>query len=175
MNAEFAKGFASMSLPAIAQEWQATKRVIAAVPDDQTGYTPAPKSMTALDLAWHIVSSDIWFLEGIANGEFAMGDSSKPESVKTAADCIAYYESKIDGALEAVDALSGETLAEPLSFFGVFNLPRAMYLQFQQKHSVHHRGQLSVYLRPMGAAVPSIYGGSADEPFQPAASEAAGA
>jgi uncharacterized damage-inducible protein DinB len=49
--------------------------------------------------------------------------------------------------------------------FGMFNLPAVMYLQFMLNHSIHHRGQLSAYLRPMGAKVPSIYGGSFDEPM----------
>jgi uncharacterized damage-inducible protein DinB len=47
-------------------------------------------------------------------------------------------------------------------------MPAVTYLGFMNSHSIHHRGQLSVYLRPMGAKVPSIYGGSADEPFQAA-------
>jgi len=46
------------------------------------------------------------------------------------------------------------------------NEPAFSYLQFAQDHLVHHRGQLSTYLRPMGGKVPDIYGGSADEPFQ---------
>ena len=57
-------------------------------------------------------------------------------------------------------------LAEPMSFFGLFNYPAAAYLSFLQNHSIHHRGQLAVYLRPMGGKVPAIYGGSADEPFE---------
>jgi uncharacterized damage-inducible protein DinB len=46
------------------------------------------------------------------------------------------------------------------------NMPNVMYLGFMTNHSVHHRGQLSTYLRAMNAHVPSIYGGSADEPFE---------
>ena len=61
--------------------------------------------------------------------------------------------------------MSGEQLAKQVSFFGVYNLPCVMYLNFWNVHSVHHRGQLSTYLRAMNARVPSIYGGSADEPF----------
>jgi len=52
-------------------------------------------------------------------------------------------------------------------------LPAAMYLGFLNNHSIHHRGQLATYLRPMGSKCPSIYGGSYDEPFQPAAAETA--
>jgi uncharacterized damage-inducible protein DinB len=48
----------------------------------------------------------------------------------------------------------------------VFNLPAVLYLGFLNNHTIHHRGELSTYLRPMGSKVPSIYGGSYDEPFQ---------
>jgi uncharacterized damage-inducible protein DinB len=47
----------------------------------------------------------------------------------------------------------------------VFNLPLVLYMDFWIKHTVHHRGQLSMQLRAMNARVPDIYGGSADEPF----------
>ena len=48
---------------------------------------------------------------------------------------------------------------------GVFNFPAAFYLAFLNNHSIHHRGELATYLRPMGSKVPAIYGGSYDEPF----------
>ena len=62
-----------------------------------------------------------------------------------------------------------EQLLTPIEFFGVFNLPAALYLGFLNNHSIHHRGELTTYLRPMGSKVPSIYGGSYDEPFNPPA------
>jgi uncharacterized damage-inducible protein DinB len=55
----------------------------------------------------------------------------------------------------------------PIQFF-TFNLPAAFYLAFLNNHSIHHRGELATYLRPMGSKVPSIYGGSFDEPLQAA-------
>jgi uncharacterized damage-inducible protein DinB len=63
-------------------------------------------------------------------------------------------------------ALPAENLTQTIKAFGVFELPAVMYLNFMLMHMAHHRGQLSSYLRPMGSKVPSIYGGSADEPFQ---------
>ena len=57
-------------------------------------------------------------------------------------------------------------LLTPVDFLGVFNMPAAFYLAFLNNHSIHHRGELATYLRPMGAKVPSIYGGSYDEPFK---------
>jgi uncharacterized damage-inducible protein DinB len=65
--------------------------------------------------------------------------------------------------------LSAEQLLTPIEFAGVFHLPAAFYLAFLNNHSIHHRGELATYLRPMGSKVPSIYGGSYDEPFQAAA------
>jgi uncharacterized damage-inducible protein DinB len=68
-----------------------------------------------------------------------------------------------------VAALSAEQLLTPVNFMGAFNFPAAFYLAFLNNHSIHHRGELATYLRPMGSKVPSIYGGSYDEPFQAAA------
>ena len=79
-----------------------------------------------------------------------------------------WYDRNYKRAADRVRALSAEQLLTPIEFFGVFNLPAAFYLGFLNNHSIHHRGQLATYLRPMGAKCPSIYGGSYDEPFQPA-------
>jgi uncharacterized damage-inducible protein DinB len=65
--------------------------------------------------------------------------------------------------------LPGDQLAREMSMMGVLTKPAVIFLSFLIRHTVHHRGQLSTYLRPMGAKVPSIYGGSADEPFQSSA------
>ena len=67
--------------------------------------------------------------------------------------------------VKALRALPADTLASELDFFGFMKGPRATFLAMAQNHSVHHRGQLAAYLRAMGSRVPSIYGGSADEPM----------
>jgi uncharacterized damage-inducible protein DinB len=64
--------------------------------------------------------------------------------------------------------MSAEQLSTPVQFF-TFNFPAAFYLAFMNNHSIHHRGELATYLRPMGSKVPSIYGGSYDEPIKAAA------
>jgi hypothetical protein len=69
-----------------------------------------------------------------------------------------------------VAAMTPDQLMTPVVFFNVFNLPAVFYLGFLNNHSIHHRGELVTYLRPMGSKVPSIYGGSYDEPFQMPAS-----
>jgi uncharacterized damage-inducible protein DinB len=64
--------------------------------------------------------------------------------------------------VKALRAMSGAQLAQPLSFFGMFEWPRVRFIGFANNHSVHHRGQLAAYLRAMGSKVPDIYGPSAD-------------
>jgi uncharacterized damage-inducible protein DinB len=62
-------------------------------------------------------------------------------------------------------ALDGAHLAATVDFYGM-QMPNAQFLVWQAVHNAHHRGQLATYLRPMGSKVPSIYGGSADEPWK---------
>ena len=77
-----------------------------------------------------------------------------------------WYDENMKRGLTRVAAYdSAEQLLTPVEFFGVFNLPAVAYLGFLNNHSIHHRGELATYLRPMGSKVPSIYGGSYDEPF----------
>jgi uncharacterized damage-inducible protein DinB len=94
-----------------------------------------------------------------------MDDDTMPADFSDAADIASYYEDNLSTKLDEVAKLPAAFWATPLPMFGVFNLPAVMYLQFMLNHSIHHRGQLSAYLRPMGAKVPSIYGGSFDEPM----------
>jgi uncharacterized damage-inducible protein DinB len=64
--------------------------------------------------------------------------------------------------LEALKKVSGEQLAKMIDFRGMFQLPAVGFLDLGLRHSIHHRGQLSVYLRPAGGKVPAIYGESYD-------------
>jgi uncharacterized damage-inducible protein DinB len=162
MNAELAKAIADYTLSDNDSEMAITKRVIAAIPAGHEGYSPDGKSMNALALAWHIASAEWFFLNGVCCGKFAPGGGEKPESVKTAPDVLAWYDENIPPAVEKAKALSGEDLAKVVDFFGMMQLPAVNFLTLMVKHGVHHRGQLSAYLRPMGAKVPGIYGPSAD-------------
>jgi hypothetical protein len=64
--------------------------------------------------------------------------------------------------MERLASVTGEQLMQTIDFRGLLRFPAVIYVQVALSHSVHHRGQLSMYLRPMGAAVPSIYGESHD-------------
>ena len=162
MTPQDASAVRNFLLPQIDDEMKTTRRVLAAVPEDKADYKPHETSMTAGDLARHIAFVEIWFLEGVLKGEFAAPDDSSMPS--TIAGVLEAYDGQAPALLAKVRDLTGEQLAQPVTFYS-WTLPRVAYLQFLQKHTIHHRGQLSAYLRPMGSRVPSIYGGSADEPM----------
>jgi uncharacterized damage-inducible protein DinB len=158
-------------LPQIQGEHATTRRLIQALPSDKGAYKPDDRSMSAWDLASHIVTSQIFFLNGIANGKFERG-APLPETVTTPEQLLIWDEENFGKAVDRVKAMSPADLAKEISFFGFFNHSGVTYVSFMCSHSIHHRGQLSAYLRPMGAKVPRIYGGSADEPMPaPAASQ----
>jgi len=152
-------------LPQIENERKTTRRVIEAIPVDKSGYRPDPTSKTALELAWHLAASECFFLNAVACGKFEV-PGPKPDSVQTSADVLKWYDENSGKVTAALSGCNGEALTKMLDFRGVFTLPAVAYLGIANNHAVHHRGQLATYLRPMGAKVPRIYGGSADEPMQ---------
>jgi uncharacterized damage-inducible protein DinB len=165
LTTEFALGYRAMMLDGIVREAETTKKVIAAIPDSKSQYKPDPNARTAKELAWHIVNSDIQFLDGIADLNFS---TDTPEhKPQTSGEVVAWYEEQMKRGVARVAAMTAEQLMTPVDFFGVVKLPAVLYLSFLNNHCVHHRGALVTYLRPMGAKVPSVYGGSYDEPFQP--------
>jgi len=99
------------------------------------------------------------------------GPSPLPESAKTPAQIAAWYEQSTADTLGQLSKLTPEQLTKIVTFAELMQMPAVMYLQFALHHSIHHRGQLSAYLRAMGGKVPAIYG----ESFDSAAEEGAGA
>jgi uncharacterized damage-inducible protein DinB len=149
-------------LPALRSETRTTKRVIEAVPADKTSYQPDACAKTADELLRHIATAEMFFLEAPLNGAFHPGGVKIPETAKTPAEVAAWYEETVDKNLTALAKLSGEQLIKIVDFRGMLQQEAVLFLQFGLVHAIHHRGQLSTYLRPMGAKVPAIYGESYD-------------
>ncbi len=152
----------AVSLPTLQSEYQITRRVIAAIPTPQAEYRPNEIVRTALDLAWHIVSAENRFVEAVINGTFDLTPATRPESMRSGDDVNRWYAERFDRNVARLKQLSGEHLTKPIDFRGLFQLPAVNFVLLAAQHSIHHRGQLSTYLRPMGAKVPSIYGESYD-------------
>jgi uncharacterized damage-inducible protein DinB len=168
MTPETASAILQFLCSTLEQEIKTTRSVLAAVPDDKGDYTPHPTSMTAHKLAVHLATGDAWFIEGILNGAFQMPDPNAPDVFKKPSDAVAFYDEKMPALLQQLKAVSGEKIATPIAM-GTWIMPGLTYLNVMMLHASHHRGQLSAYLRPMGAKVPAIYGGSADTEAEAAA------
>ena len=164
LSPEYAVATRDAMLQGLARELEITKKVIAAIPDAQRDYRPDPKARTAWELAWHLASCDVQMTDEIADHKFQMEPRFKEEP-KNVKELIEWYDKNFNRAMNRVGAMTAEQLTTPVDFLGAFNFPAVFYLSFINNHSIHHRGQLAVYLRPMGSKVPSIYGGSADEPW----------
>jgi uncharacterized damage-inducible protein DinB len=165
MTPDQAKFLLDFTLPALKQETATTAKVIAATPNANLDYCPSERCMPADKLMWHIVSADLMFIEGVLSGTFGKGPE-KPENVSSPGQISAWYTERMSPAIEKLTAFTPEEAGRILDFYGFLKTPAAGILTFAMHHSIHHRGQLSSYIRPMGGKVPSIYGPSADEdPF----------
>jgi uncharacterized damage-inducible protein DinB len=159
-------------LGTLKNEHRTTKKILEAVPADKADYRPDPVSKTAMELVRHIAVADVRFLETTINAEFSATPgigtrqwerSTLPESAKTPADVAAWYSESFARNFDKLTQLKGDHLMKITDFRGVFKLPAVAFLQVGMNHTIHHRGQLSSYLRCMGAKVPSIYGESFDD------------
>jgi uncharacterized damage-inducible protein DinB len=144
-------------------ESRTTKKILEAVPAAKGDYRPEPASRTAIELARHIAAADNRFVEGVINGVFDTSPSMIPENVKTPAEIAAWYEQRYAKNFEALTKLTGQQLLKIVDFRGMVQRPAVTFLMMGLHHTIHHRGQLSSYLRCMGAKVPSIYGESYDD------------
>ena len=149
-------------------EFPATCKVLAAVKDDARSYKPDDKSRSAWELATHLATADMWFLDSVLNGKFEWDPEKAKQAEGQFADVaavVAFYQKTFPEKLKALQAKPAADLAKNISFFGMMEMPAVSFLGMANNHSIHHRGQLAAYLRAMGSKVPAIYGMSADEPM----------
>ena len=149
-------------LPSLKNEHRTTKSVIQAIPADKGDYRPDPCARSAMELARHIAASETRFMQTVLSGEFNTNGVIIPETVKNSADLTAWYTGQFEKNFAALTETTTDQLLKIVDFRGMFQRPAVSFLQLMLAHSVHHRGQLSTYLRPMGAKVPAIYGESYD-------------
>jgi uncharacterized damage-inducible protein DinB len=149
-------------LRALRAELPVTQRVIEAIPHDKGDFRMDAIGKSALDLAWHIVGAEHKFLDLITTGVFDATPAPRPPDLGTSTYLSRWYADTAAQDHARVAAAPVEALIKVVDFRGRFQLPAVAFLQIGLNHSIHHRGQLSMYLRPMGAKVPAIYGESYD-------------
>jgi uncharacterized damage-inducible protein DinB len=140
-------------------ESRTTSKVLSRIPEGST-YRPDPKSRTAQEIAWQIVCEEMMLIDALETGKAAWQPTPAPASMK---DVLAAYDQQAATVGARLKALPTAKWDGNLDWFGKSRpaAPMAWSVLFD---IVHHRGQITTYLRPMGSTVPQVYGPSADEP-----------
>lgn len=148
------------------READTTRKVISRIPQDRSEYRPEPKSRNAREIAWLILQETIALPRGLENAAFEWTEVPAPADVAEILETYDREQAEVARRLEAVPAAQWEQ-AVPFVVGG-----QEVMRETGQEMAwgflfdiIHHRGQLSTYLRPMGSTVPSIYGPTADEPM----------
>lgn len=146
-----------------------TKRMLERIPVDQFNWKPHEKSRAIGQLAIHVAQIPAWTSRILTSTDFdIMTFRREVPEVKTADDLISISESNVQKAIEDLQNASDEQMFAPWTFRRgdhiILSLPRVAAIRSMAiNHLVHHRGQLSVYLRLLNIPVPGMYGASADE------------
>jgi uncharacterized damage-inducible protein DinB len=154
-----------------AREATTARRLIERLPDDTHHWRPHAKSFTAGRLACHIVDCLGWADAILAADEFAIDPASyRPFEAETTGAVLAGFDSGVETCTTRLASVSEDVLLQPWRLVKMgkvrFVKPRlAVFRDFTLNHLIHHRGQLSVYLRLLDLPVPAVYGPTADEPF----------
>lgn len=142
----------------------ATRKIIARIPESQSDYRPHQKSRSAREIAWLIVLEEKLLVEGLANGTIDWREDQMPATIE---EILSIYDGQHDEITNQLESLDEPSFEREIGFAfegQEFRRETGYYFAWEFLFDqVHHRGQLSAYLRPMGATVPSIYGPSADE------------
>ncbi|OFW04671.1 MAG: hypothetical protein A3H96_09825 [Acidobacteria bacterium RIFCSPLOWO2_02_FULL_67_36] len=147
------------------KEAAATRKVLSRIPEG-SDYRPDPKSRTAREIAWLIVREEIALGEGLRKGVMEWTEVPAPATMKEVLDAYDRNHDQVTEQFRGLDAARWQTRV-PFMYGGqqVMNETASDNGFGFLLDIIHHRGQLSTYLRPMGAKVPQIYGPSADEPM----------
>jgi uncharacterized damage-inducible protein DinB len=149
------------------REYQTTLKVLKEYPADKLAMKPAEKSRTAKDLAWTFVTEEMAMVGGAVKGTVDFQNLPKPPA--TMGEIISEYERSHKGIANEVRQMpEGEfnsTIKLPTGPKQISDMRKADVMWGCLMDTIHHRGQLSVYIRMAGGKVPSIYGPSADEPW----------
>jgi uncharacterized damage-inducible protein DinB len=159
-------------LPEYDHEMKVTRTCIERVPDAKWDWAPHEKSMTLGRLASHLVDSLDWATASLTTTEFDIAPPGappfEPAFFKNTKETLAEFDKRAATTRQAIERSTDQDLFQDWSLLKggqkIFTMPRAAILRsFLMNHNIHHRGQLSVYLRLCNVPVPSIYGPSADE------------
>jgi uncharacterized damage-inducible protein DinB len=161
-----------MLLSQIEYEAERSRRALTEVPDGQFDWKPHEKSMPLGYLTMMVAQIPDWFAMIVTEDSLDLapkdGPKYRPEPLRTSAELVQGLQKAVERARAALSATTDEHLLDTnwkllLGGSVVSEASRYVFLRDTMSHLAHHRGQLTVYLRLLGAKVPSLYGPSADE------------
>lgn len=150
------------------QEGQTTRRVLERVPKNKLEWTPHAKSMTLGQLALHLANLPGAISELATRPTFDVKTPVPLPNATSVDQILSTHDDSVAKAGKVLASMDDEGLNAPWSLVNgdqeIMTMPRSSLLRtLMLNHTYHHRGQLTVYLRQVGALVPAIYGPSADE------------
>lgn len=155
-------------LPEFDHEMATTRKLLERVPEDRLSWKPHAKSFSLGQLAQHVANLPFWGQVTLEQAELDLMAYPPPAELGSRAAILELFEDKVAGARKALVGRTDAELMAPWSLKRgadtMFTMPKAtVWRSFVMNHLVHHRGQLSVYLRQQDVPLPSMYGPSADE------------
>lgn len=155
-------------LPEFDQEMKNTRKVLERVQAEKLGWKPHEKSFAFGSLATHVANLVSWGSTIMGSDELDIGGSFTPPQVGSTQDILDMFDKNVTETRAALASASDQDFMQPWTLRKgeqvLFTLPKAAVVRTMVfNHVIHHRGQLSVYLRLNDIPVPSIYGPSADE------------
>ena len=160
--------FADTLLPEFDQEMASTRRAIERVPTDKGAWTPHPKSFALGHLTQLVATMPGWITNMATKTELDLA-ASPGYTLESTETLVARFDKLVAEARAAIAGLTDADVTVPWSLKHgdrvLFTSPRGATIRSTINHLIHHRGQLTVYLRLVDVPVPSIYGPSADEPW----------
>ncbi len=164
MNEQITLG--QIYLKELEAESAASRKCLERVPENVFEWKPHEKSMKMKSLALIVADIPRWITHMITQGDIDFATYTQA-SFETTAELVALFDKNLEEAKKALDAVSEEALEESFSLKNngqvLFTSPKKDTVGSSINHLVHHRGQLTVYLRLNNLPVPVIYGPSADE------------
>jgi uncharacterized damage-inducible protein DinB len=161
-------------LPELEQEASSTRKLLERVPEDKLDWKPADKSMTMGRLATHLAEMPTWGVHALSMDELDInppgGEPYQPVQAGSVSEILEQFDTNIAKLRDAIESASDEDFMKPWTLKNggeeVFTMPKVAVLRgMVMNHTIHHRGQLSVFLRLNDVPLPGTYGPSADEPM----------
>ncbi len=145
-----------------------TRKVLERLTEAVWGYRPHEKSMSTAELASHLVTTHGSWLQSTIETDGISVDGYEPWIAASPAEALEAFDRELPKSLEMLAAVPDDKLMQPwsLSMNGqvIFEMPRIQVLRGMiLNHVIHHRGQLTVYMRLNDLPLPALYGPSADE------------